>query len=399
MRAKSRDTSRRGLGARATARALLVAALAGCGGGGGSSAPEPAAAPTPEPARAWLAFERDSEDFGRLYPNTVRRTVFEMEAAGEDDLVISAVARSCNCSEAELLVLDPDAPGGRRPVELGAPHPPGTRFELHASLNTKGKRGDQHQFLTITPGGQEALFLFHLYAHVEPFLIVAPELVDLGTLSPFEEARGAAELRSQHGEPFGVDVRRDVLPEGVEVDLAPVEPDPGGRAARWTAEVRVLPGRPSGPLKTKLILLTDVHNPEAEPDADGELPIYVGELWVRGEVGAVAAALPERLSFGRIGDEPVVRAFGVRQADPEFALASIEVALLGDSAASAPFAFADRCEVRAEEVVPGREWRIELEIAPLPVAGPFAGTAVVRIGHPQQELVTVPFRGVASGSE
>jgi hypothetical protein len=367
--------------------------LAGCGESppDTGSAPAESAAPAESstaPARtSWLEFERESHDFGDVYQAAVRRTSFDLVAAGTEPLVVTALKRSCGCTEGELFVVD--ATGTESPVELDRPYAPGTKFKLLATLNTKGRQGTQLQRVHVVTRG-DVTTSFMLEAEIVTFLeFDSTELPEASALTGLD---GEVIVRSRGGEHFGLDARHDVLPEDLAVEFTALEPDEAGQSDRWAMSFRILPGVAKGPFKRKVILMTDAVNEEAEPFSDGSPAVHLGEMWIRTSVEGVFDVRPERLDFGRmLPGQRVTKKILVRSRDTEFDMADIRVALF--ERVGGEFAYSDAFKVSARAIDPGQAWEIEIQAQDIPVAGAFGGILGVKLDHRYEPDVQIPFTG------
>ena len=155
---------------------------------------------------------------------------------------------------------------------------------------------------------------------------------------------------------------------------------------------RVPPGVPKGPYKRKVILMTDALNEEAEPFGDGSPAVHMGEVWIRTQIEGVFDVRPERLNFGRmLPGQKVTKKIVLRSRDPEFDMSDIRVALF--EGAGGTFAQVDSFTISARAIDPGKAWEIEIQALDLPVAGPFNGILGVKLDHPYEEDIQIPFLG------
>ncbi len=347
---------------------------------------------TPAPVRdSWFEFDTNTHDFGDVYASAKRETTFALVAAGTEDLIVGEVQRSCGCTEGQLFVL---AEGGARsPFEPGKAYAPGTRFELDASLNTRGRQGEQLQRVHLRIEGRPEPQSFELHAFIVTFLEFDPfEIVGATTL---EGARGEFVVKSRGGEHFVLDALREVLPEELDLVFTPIEPDAGGRSDRWTLAFTIAPGVPKGPYKSKVILKTDVVNTEAEPLPDGSELVHMGELWVRTEFLGVFDIRPERLSFGRLAPgQGVTKKVVVRSRDAAFDMQDVEVAVF-EKNGQGFHAHQDAFQVKAEPIDPGKAWEVEIKVADFPVAGNFDGILGIRTNHRFEPEIAIQFIGTA----
>lgn len=357
--------------------------------------PAPEEAALEEPTRdAWIEADRQDEDFGDVYANAVRETTFDLVAAGSEDLVLKELKRSCGCTEGELYVLG--AEGERTPYEVDRPYAPGTRFVLVAKLNTKGKQGQQDQKVHVWIDGHPLPTDFSLHANIVTFLELDPPQLEIEGASTLRGGQGRLAVQSRNGERFRVDVRREVLPQELVVELEPVDPDDEGRAARWDMSFRILPGVPKGPFKRKLILVTDALNEEAEALPGGEDAVHMGEIWIRTELEGVFDVRPERLNLGRLTPgKTSAQKVVLRSRDPDFQMRDLVVGLF-ETTRDRRLDHEDAFEVEAHPIDEGTAWEVELRVKDYPVAGNFSGLLGIRTDHPYEQEIAIPFIGTAS---
>ncbi len=353
--------------------------------------PDRSAPERPAP-KAWLEAERTEEDFGVLYQNTVAGTSFSMQAAGEEDLIVAQLTHECGCTDAELYVLDGEQ---RSEVELLKPYPPGTRFELDAQLNTKGKHGEQHQDLGILLGEEGLdLKLFTLTAVVEPYLVAEPAVLNFERVAAVQGVKDSTVLRARDGSRFGVRIWREILCEGIEAELTPLDAGDDGRASEWRLDVDVLPGNSGQSLLCRLLLETDVPNELAKLEEGEEVPMHRSEFQVAAQIEPVMKAWPERVNFGTFpADKTAVERFIIRNEDPTFDLTGLRIALADAEDPTQAFAWHEHATFTAEPMEDSQDWQVRLQLENIPEPGPFSGVVLIDVGHPFQRHMTVPFGG------
>ena len=317
-------------------------------------------------------------------------------AAGEGELVVLQVMRSCGCTEGELFSLG--AEDELLPVEIGEPYAPGTRFKLRAILNTKGKQGEQDQRVRIAVRDAPELATFSMKAVIEPYLEIEPALIELDTFSTVTGASGEVTVRSAGGAPVVLDAH--VYGEdAMTVELEPVEPDAEGRSGEWRVTASALPGAEQGLFSEKMRISTDVVNEHAAEHPEHGRPPHRQELWVRGTVHGVVSAQPQRVTFGRLpGGRTVSRKVILTNLDPDFDMSELQVRVEEGELEGAPQDFLDACVVDARMIEPGRRWQLEISLTDPPRAGVVTGRVVVRIGHRFQDEVEIPFKAATAGA-
>lgn len=350
--------------------------------------------PEPEPT-SWLAYDSDEIDFGTVFFGSARSHRFPMVIEGEDPLIITAIQRSCGCTEGKLMVIDEQ--GGESEFVPEQPYEPGTKFELVATLNTVGKMGQQSQNLRIIHEDGRAP-KFTMLGNIESYLLADPPGIVLKHVNPLKGASGKTRITSRDAQPFGVEILEKVLPPGeVSVEFDAVNPDADGRANTWDVTLNLLPGISKGDHQYKLIFVTDVENEHAAIiKEEGKFPTHRSDIWAKAEVRSLMDVRPQRLSFGGIiPGRPVSKKVIVRNLDPDFEFKPKEYRLLRPGEGGV-VSFIDHCKVKARETEPGVAWEFELTISRPEEDGNFGGVLMILTGHPLEEFIEVDFKGIAA---
>jgi len=347
-----------------------------------------------------LSIERDTHDFGDVFPRAAEHTVFPIRIVGEDDVVVEELRHSCDCTAATLHVVEGEGAGGE--AELGRPYAPGTVLELRGTLNTVGNLGEQRQGLHVVfEGGHIVTFL--MTATITPFLDVdPPRTLEMQNVDALAGDRAQATLRTRDGAPVALSIAEAARCEGVELELVAVEPDADGRAPEWSLVARIEPGVEVGTRRCRLRIATDVHNPEAQPRQGEELDeaaladaVHEVDYGILIQVDPLVISWPAELDLGRL-DAVEGRTEEVRLSsrDGDYLWGELEVSVAPHGRPDAPFEGARRAEARFRRTPDGGE--VQLEIGGFERTGPFRGSIVVELGHPQQERLIIPFRGIAA---
>ena len=364
--------------------ALLVLLAPGCGGG---AEPEPGPAPAPVARDARLVPDRETHDFGAVYPMSVHTTTFDLVAEGTDPLVVKEVVRSCGCTRGELSVVEGDT---ATRVELGREYAPGTKFRLDAELNTKGKSGRLRQTVGIALDDAPRGTVLTLYADIAPYLIFDPPDLAITSFPERDAMPTLAEVmvRARDGARFALETAG--ASDGITASLAPTDPDDLGQAAEGKMTVQLEGGPRLFSRSFKLLLATDAPHPGAEPEEDGSPARHKGEFLGRITVKS-RFHLPADLPMGEFTGGLEVRRFSFRNLDRSALVPEPSAELYADRN-RAPFAWSDRFRVAVETVRPGREWTVVVTCDPGPATGPFSGVVGIAVDDPE-EILWVPFEG------
>jgi len=349
------------------------------------------------PSGARLDCGEDTWDFGTVYSGAVVEHTFALESAGSDDLVISKIKPSCGCTVADTEVVHAD--GTRERYEIKKPLPPGTRLELHAKIDTTGRRGAQNKPISIYCNDPEGVKRVTMLMTIEPAIDARPDHLRLGRMAVGETREGAVVLESRHDERLALEVRATELPAGFAYELVPRDPDAEGRARVWDLGVTLGPDVLPGRVAVKLSIMTDQPNPYAPPSVPEEQRKLLGiELLVEADVLDLYTVNQRSLFLGllRPGDT-LARTLRLNSYDSEHPMDAPEVRLTGRKGGE--LAFPDHFEVSVHPVEGVEAWDIELLVDSLPEEAKGAklgGELHIGVANPDFPDFVIAFNGVCN---
>ncbi len=344
------------------------------------------------------AFDAGTErfDFGELVEGVEASHTFKLRNGGEGDLVIKRIKPSCGCTLADTLIASP----GAEPVvyEPGKPIPPGSEIEVHATLKTKGKRGNASSSIALyTDDPDNAVFRLHLSSQVQSVLEVEPSQINFGHSTPGEKLEGKLSFKNPTGKRFILSVADDqVVPDEMTIDLVAVEPDAEGRSDRWEATVNLGPGLQEGVRNYPLHFVSDMPMVGAVADeATGAVPTYDVRSYAMAQVIGVVFAQPSFVNFSLVRPGQVVaRTFRVatRELDYQFP-ENPEVSIKGFRG---EFEYPDNVETTIRMAEDRKSFEVDVRVLDLPedLEGSFAGFIEVGVKHPTKESLQVRFSGI-----
>jgi len=364
----------------------------------------------PPPATPWGAplgapveeeqlarFELDSPRFayGQVFEGEQVMALFRMRNPGEIPLTVHAVQASCGCTVPVLWRQGSE--GTRTTYERGTPIAGGEALEIEVSFDSRNRKGRQDKPIYLyanVPGGRIEI---ELAGEVRPLLVAEPAQLEFGRVLSGAPAIREFAVSSADGSLVRVAVERDALPTGVEVELAPVEPDAEGRSSTWQGSVRLDGAADPGVLQWPVRLVSDRQSAGRPTGGAGGAVSLGGSVTVAAEIVAPVDFAPPHLSLG------VLRAGAMRAERAvlrihDTAIAADKLAVVVD----AEFAGQPAAEwVRARLVPHATQpdtYELELVVDGLPegVAGRLSGRVLV--GLPEGPPIAVlGFAGVGHG--
>lgn len=365
--------------------------------------------------KAKLAIEYGSEkyDFGSARQGDILDHTFELESAGENAVKIRQASPTCGCTVSQILV--ENAAGEFEEYKLGDPVEPGRKIRIGAKLDTAHKQNKTNVRINVYNNDPIGLTQLSLSADIEPFIRATPAFLNFADIKEGTSKTQAIDIRTSRGEKVALtlDPSNPIqMPEGLEIDLQPVNPDDDGRAGHWRATVTVGEGAQEGPIGYQLRLLTDVEMPAKEPehsvdDGHGHEPndpallgakvtYHQVNASVSGRVLGPLSFTPQFVSLGLVRPgQRVPRNVKLISHDPDFDLSGVKVELRGEGGRDLAFAEFLTTSVRpATGMSNALDIQLQLEGLPEGTDGSFRGEMVIHTGHPRKPELLVRFSGV-----
>lgn len=377
--------------ARAKATAEMQAKLA-------STKPvDPMAQDVDPNSKAKLVYEfgSDTKAFGKVMQGDVLNHKFRMQSDGEDDLVIKQAKPTCGCTVANILVEDN---GAMVAYQYGKPIPPGRKIEIDATLHTVNKRGHASSKININSNDPRGQTILSLEADVDPFFNTNPTNINFGRMSAKDTATDKMTVNTTKGDRIKLTVVKDMLPQGVKVDVNPLDADAEGKATRFEVVVTAGPGLVEGNLAYSVRMVSDMQIPGGEKMPNGQMPTYETQASVMAQVTGAISLNQQFISLGLIRPgQSLARTVRVTSHDANFKLTDPKVSIQGRDTVEWEFAKYFTPVVRP---VPG-ENAVDIEVTltgmPESLAGSFSGNLVIKTGHPERDEVKVLISGVCRG--
>lgn len=349
-------------------------------------------------SKAKLSYEfgSDSKNFQKCMQGDVLNHTFQLQAGGEEDLVIKQAKPTCGCTVAQVSTQAAD--GSMAPYNFGSPIPPGRKIEITATLHTQNKRGHVASRINIfsnDPRGQTQL---GLEADVDPFFLVNPANLNFNALSARDTAHDKVTITTSRGEKVKMTAGLDNLPQGMKLELTPSEPDADGKSSRWELTCNLGPGLVEGNLAYTAAIKSDIPIPGGEKLPTGADPTYEVTVPVMARVTGMISYTPAFVSLGLIRPGQVVsRTLRITSHDPEFKLAEPKVLVQGREGGE--WDLANRFSTVIRPVSGENSIDVELRLDGMPdtLNGSFSGQLVIQIGHPEKPEIKLPITGVCRG--
>lgn len=379
----------------------------------GAAVPRPPRNPN---AKLGIEFGTETHDFGRARQGDQLTHVFEMKSAGSEPLIITQASPTCGCTLGEVKVKES---ADAEPVlyKFGDPIAPGADVLLSATLDTGSKRNDtQVRIQVYSNDGSVNTTTLTLKASIQPFIVATPPYLQLGNVRQGEEKTARITFRTSGGEKvlLSRDTTRVVpVPDGLEVDVAAVNPDEEGKSNQWTATFTVRPDAPEGASGFMLRLNSDVELPqgahaqdpkvaealEAKADALGKKPgtptVYTCDANISYNIIGALSMTPQYISLGLVRPgQAVVRSARLTAHEDGFDLSGVKVSLTGEG--DQELLWADRFVASVKPVSGSNAVDIELRLEGLPeeADGAFRGRVLIETGHPAKPELFLRFSGV-----
>lgn len=215
-------------------------------------------------------------DLGCVSEGETPRRVFELVSAGTRSVAIDRVRTTCGCTNVELRRVNPD--GSETPYALGEPLEPETRLNVHTELETRGLRGEKTPRILVHGDDPDGPVVLELRAEIVPFFEVETLALSFGQIVVGNSRTRSLEIAAVDRQALLLEIVPESLSKDFSAMLTPVEPDAGGRAARWLLDVTAGPAQSSGQTHCGLQLRSNVEIPGAALLEDGRPPNFSLEI-------------------------------------------------------------------------------------------------------------------------
>jgi hypothetical protein len=284
------------------------------------------------------------------------------------------------------------------PYQFGKPLPPGRKIEIQATLHTQNKRGhagSKINMFTNDPRGQTIL---SLEADVDPFFTVNPPSINFQNLSQKDTATDKLTVTTAKGQRVKLTATKDNMPQGLKVDLKPLDEDAEGKATRWELVATAGPGVAEGSLAYSVQLKSDLPIPGGEKMPNGTTPTYEVTATVMARVTGAISYNPQFVSLGLIRPgQTMSRTVRVTSHDTDFKLTAPEISIQGRDTVEWEFAKSFNAVVRPVANENAVDVEVTLNGLPETLSGSFSGMLVVKVGHPDKPEIKIPITGVCRG--
>ena len=348
------------------------------------------------PQNARLQIDETDHDFGTAVEGEVLVHTFPMKSTGEGPLVISTAKPTCGCTVSKLEVQGGD--GQWSMYEFGSEIAPGTEMRLTAELDTKNKKNLASSRINIFCNDPRSTVTLGLKAMLDTYFNVAPANIDFGEVSVADSVERSFEVSGKHPGAFALALDERAMPEGMKVDVQPVNAGPDGKAERWKVTLTLGPDSREGNVGFPVSLISDIEIAGAKPGVDGQVPRYGATVMTQGRVRGLIAWEPQYLSFGLVKPGQVTsRSFNMQSFDPNFEFGTdLKMSFVGPHDGQPDFKWADSFSAVARPAASGKGVDVEVTLNGLPEGadGAFQGRLVIETGHQGKPEVAVLFSGV-----
>lgn len=342
-----------------------------------------------------LEVDASDHDFGSAVEGEVLRHTFNLKSAGDGDLIITTAKPTCGCTVSKLEVKDSE--GDWVLYTFGDGIKPGTDLRLTAELDTKNKKNVAQSKINVFCNDPRGTITLGLKAMLDTYFNVSPSSLEFGEVSVADVLEKSFEVTGKKPGPFMLEQENTALPEGVAVDMQPVDPDAEGKAERWQVKVTLGPGAREGNMGLPINLRSSEEIDGAKPGPDGTIPRYGVTVMATGRVRGLISWEPQYLSYGLVRPGQVVsRTFTVRSFDPEFSFTDPKWHFSGTSDNQPEFKWAEHYSVSTTPTEDGKGVEVQLTLDGLPedANGSFQGRLIFETNHPSKPEVPVLFSGV-----
>lgn len=334
-------------------------------------------------------------NFGRAIEGEKLSHSFKLKSTGQADLIISSAKPTCGCTVANLEVIKAD--GSREAYKFGDALPPGAEITLEAQLDTKNKSNQASSKINIYCNDPRQIVTLGLTAMVDTYFAITPNAVQFGDLSVADTQERTFEVAGKKAGGFTLSLEDKPKPDGMQIQLAPIDPDANGKAMRWKVTVTLGPGAREGNLGYPINLRSDEAVAGAAPDATGQTPTYGATVMVTARVQGLISFEPQYLSFGLVRPGQIVgRSLTLKTFDPNFSFGDVKVRLSGPNDQKPEFPYTTSFSHVVKPAADNKSVVVELTLNGLPedVDGSFQGRLIIETGHPQKPELQLLFSGV-----
>ena len=201
------------------------------------------------------------KDFGSRVEGEVLSHTFKMKNVGEGALYIAQAKPTCGCTVGRVQVKDES--GEWVPYEMNDPIAAGADFEIEARLNTRNKKNLAHSKINVFSNDARGVVTVELKATLSTYFSVNPGNINFDEVSVSDTRSDSVTVSGKSGEPFLLTVEDRPVPEGLNVELEPIEPTPEGKASRWKVNVALGAGAREGRIGYPINLISDALHEEA----------------------------------------------------------------------------------------------------------------------------------------
>lgn len=389
--------------AAAAAAAAKPKAEPGHEGHGHDGLPHPGTEPVVENpnSKAKLLFEvgSDSKNFGKVMQGDVLNHVFEAVSAGEEDLIIRQAKPTCGCTVADVKVQDDKGEFVR--YEYGKPIQKGRKVQFNAQLHTQNKRQQASSKVNISTNESRGQAILSLEAYVEPFFNLTPMSINFSSLGTRDTATDKITVATARGDRIKLTPVLEGVPNGLKIELKPLDEDAEGKATRFEVLVTAGPGLSEGSIVYSLALRSDFDIPGAERLPNGKAPTYEVSTSIMAVVRGSVSLSQSFFSFGLFKpNTPKSLTTRLTSNDPSFKLSPEMVSVTLKGRDTAEWDRAQYFQATVRPVPNENSVDIELSTTGLPdsLAGSFNGLAVIKTGHPDKPQFEVGISGVCRGA-
>ncbi len=351
-------------------------------------------------AKLEIEFGSDKHDFGNARQGDQLTHVFEMKSGGTEPLVISQASPTCGCTLGEVKVKQP---GEEVSIlyKFGDEIMPGADVEIEATLDTTSKTNRTNVRINVySNDGTAGQNQLQLMANVEPFITATPKFLQLGDIREGVSKTATVDFRTSSGDPIMLtqDESRPIpLPQGLTLDVQPMNPNEEGKSNHWRASFTVADDSTAEPKGYMLRLNSDVELPTSKAKAKkpGAVTVYQASTNINYRILGALSLQPQYVSLGLVRPgQPVVRNVRLTCHEPDFDLSNVTVAVVGEG--QQELAWADRFAATVKPVSGSNAVDIELRLTGLPddADGSFRGRVNIKTGHPSKPDEFFRFSGV-----